>query len=127
MAGSCPASPNAVRSASGRAVRTAFMPSISLGQSAAGVGGAGGVVGSSGGGGGVGSVDWPLVTPLWVDTPSVLPSPVIWANAPAATVRVRATTRHIAPASTFIALSPFGLTLWRKTLAKIYYFCYLCI
>jgi hypothetical protein len=94
------------------------MPSISLGQSAAGAGGAAGVLDAAGGGG-VGSVEVGLVPLLLVVILSVLLSPcgVIWANAPAATVRVRAKIRPIAPANTFIAFTPSRLTLRRKTLA----------
>ena len=110
-----------MRSVIGRAVRTAFMPCISLGQSAAGAVGVVGVLG----GGGVGSVEVgsePLFV-LLVVTLSVLlfPCGAIWANAPAATVKVRATTRPIAPAITFIALLPFRFTSQHKTLAKTSY------
>ena len=96
------------------------MPSISLGQSAAGAAGVVGVLGR-----GVGSVEVEsgLLFVLLVVTLLVLlfPCGAIWANAPAATVKVRATIRPIAPAITFIALLSFRSTLQYKSLAKTYY------
>jgi hypothetical protein len=58
MSGSCPAFPNEVRLVGVRALRTAFIPAISLAQSVAGAVGAGvDVLGSSVGGVVVGSVE----------------------------------------------------------------------
>ena len=110
-------------------MRTAFIPAISLVQSAAGAVGVVDVVGFCGVGavelgsvvlvlvvGVVGCVEVLLVVILLV---LLFPcGVVIWANAPAANIRVRAITRKKAPAITLIVLTPFGLTSHRKTLAR---------